>query len=186
MFDITIEEVAMLPVPIRVKWQDGTSEIFNLPRLGTEDFIPWLNEETKRRRQADQAALAKVTLNPRERMAAEKAAMLDEAIIADLAPRVRQPDGVKKVIFASMAKGGIPPEKQEKLWSVLPVYVRVNLAALLSTFFAVVEAEAAPASNAPNQGGLNKGDPFAAAGEPATPASDSATTGSPIVSSSAS
>lgn len=160
MLPITIEEVAMLPIPITVKWQDGTSETFQLPKLGTEDFIPWLLEETTRRKEAGRVAINKVGVPSREKYMAQKLIELDEATIPDLGQRVQTPNGIKMILFTSFTKAGIPADKQEKLFKIIPAYLRNNLATQLSTLFAIDPAPPPVDSNPQEGGGKASNSPF--------------------------
>lgn len=169
-----VEELAMLPVPLTVKWQDGTEETFHLPKLGVEDFIPMLTQETARRKEAGRKAIAKANIrNPKDLMFAERVVELDEATIPDLNQRVQAPAGIKAVVFASMQKAKIPSDKHEKIWAILPSYLQHTLSGELSTLFIPPE----PEKPTTTEGGAgDKPDPFAS--QASGSATDSAKTSS--------
>jgi hypothetical protein len=186
----TFEEVAEIPVAVRIRQADGTSREFSFPRLGVRGLIPWLADLTAARRAAGRTALVKMQLQPIDKWRAEKAIEMDEAIIGDLAGPVQTPGGVEKVIRLSLASSDVPVEQRDAVLKTIltTAHLAANLAQELSTLFVSQAAPLAPTDPATPVLGQGKGggSPLGspASATPSSSGDGSEATGSPTDSSS--
>lgn len=188
MIDFTFDEVAQLPVPVRIRMPDGSKQEYSFPRLGVRGLVPWLAEISEKRKAAGLGALAKTQLQPIDRWRAEKAIAMDEAIIGDLATPMQKPEGVEKVLRLSLATSDVPVADRESVLATIlsTAYLALNLAQELSTLFVRPEPAAlAPDAPMPVLGqGKAAGSPLGSPAEetPATSAAAPDPTGSPTAS----
>lgn len=137
MQPIEIDVLTQQPIPVRITLKDGTTEIINLPRLGVDGLLPWLVEETDRRRAAGRIAIKRAGVSSADMWRVEKAVELDEAIVSDLTVPIQTPPGIERVLKLSLAMTDLSDERKAQVLKVLKgtAFIAHNLAKELSTLF---------------------------------------------------
>lgn len=123
------------------------SEVIELPRLGVDGLIPWLDDITRERREALRAGIKQAGITGRELAASFASVEMNApAVITDLNVPIRTPAGVRRVLALSLAKTNLPQDKQSRVLEALigSGHEAVNLASRISTLFYTGERREAP------------------------------------------
>lgn len=136
-----IQPTAGMPYAIKVV------EVIELPRLGVEGLIPWLDDITRERRAALREGIKKAGVTGRELAAAEASAEMNTpAVVTDLNVPVQTPAGIRRILQLSLAKTNLPPDRQAVVLERLLATgaTSVYLANRLSGLFVTNERRPAP------------------------------------------
>lgn len=139
---IEIDVVLQRPITVNITVEDGTVEKYQLPRLGVDGLIPWLDEITAQRRDSLRKAIESMKLDPRQKLDAEFTIEQNtRAVISDLNIPALTPQGTRRILAMSLSMTGLPADKQQSILAALMGNAGTanNLAGRLSTLFATTE-----------------------------------------------
>lgn len=166
MEPIEIDVLLQAPIPIRMRWEDNTTELIDLPRLGTDDLIPWLDEITAERRDSFRKAIKTAGVMKQDLVQAEFAAEQNaKAVMTDLNAPSQRPAGIRRLLAMSLAMTTLPADKQASILGYLmrSSYTSLNLATRLSGLFWTGETRPTPPDPAEEAKkvfpGINQGGP---------------------------
>lgn len=146
MPDVNPLEIDVLlhqPIPVTITAEDGTREIFNLPRLGVDGLLPWLEELTAERYAFYAAEIERAAIKDvRTLIAARYAARTNtRAVLTDLNMPVQTPAGMRRVLSASIVMADVPFTRRTEVLDkiMMSADVAYTLATRLSTLFSASE-----------------------------------------------
>lgn len=122
-------------------------EIINLPRLGLDGLLPWLDEITAERQKNLRDSAKQVGIDKKDQLDVEFSIRNNaKAVVSDLNVPVQTPAGVRRILSLSLAKTGLPAAKQSEVLEYLMAagYVAHNLARNLSTLYSTGERRPEP------------------------------------------
>lgn len=121
-------------------------EKIDLPRLGVEGLLPWIDEITIQRQNEFRDAAKVVGIDKKEQLDIEFAARMNlKAVPADLDLPLRRPEGIRRVLTMSLAKTSLPTEKQSRVLEHLMLSPAAGLIVLaLSSLYFNSERRAEP------------------------------------------